>query len=662
MGKVLDIYSYLLANWLDGGSQVRRGRMQATDIVPEYNVVFTKSSVKKVYRLSGIRPTNLNLAFVDFLRERMFDLNPDVELIITEHNYPTHVDVNSEKFNRQMSRANEAYSSYKEAYDSQGGLARLTGKTYRLPGGGRLRLSKERLDDLYQGFVSYYYLYNHLSAGGTVCLTEIFFEIVGEDLRAVKRAGNDLMGLLGPMSIGCVEVKSVLKTYLSEFGPAMPMGTKLNKKFLPQLLFTEENTTAWTSYKSRGLVGDGSGLLLGMDVRSRLPLAINLFRAPSAQVFLLMAKTGGGKTYAAFQIALSALALGQHCTAIDVKGREWSAINGVVDAKVMSFDDRHQSFVNTLRLDDMPVNHGNAQELYNTAVNGTVQLLSLVVNLQPGEGNPNDLSLVLREAVTKLFSIRRVSYDNPASFKNTAGVKYADLLPILETLNTTNSYTPDQKHMVSLARSRCHSYLGPSGLLSEAFQNEISLADIMTSPMVIFELNKNQGSQSEGMLDVLRVFMISYLDMKKKAALKEQGKFLFSFYEELQRVGDDTGYGGLLNYICADVTGSRSNNATVILLMNSLKILRDEKARDIRSNITSFLVGSCERNDVETFRKEFGLEWLAHQLEIFQDKPQLYRNTFAAQIDTGAETFQTAYKVMFPEELRARFQTRTTLE
>ena len=158
MGKLLQIYSILLANWLDGGSQVRRGRMQATDIVPEYNVIFTKSVVKKVYKLSGIRPTGLNLAYIDFLRERMFDLNPDVELIITEHNYPTHVDVNSEKFNRQMSRANEAYSSYKEAYDSQGGLARLTGKTYRLPGGGRLRLSKERLDDLYQGFVSYYYL------------------------------------------------------------------------------------------------------------------------------------------------------------------------------------------------------------------------------------------------------------------------------------------------------------------------------------------------------------------------------------------------------------------------------------------------------------------------------------------------------------------------
>ena len=62
MGKLLQIYSILLANWLDGGSQVRRGRMQATDIVPEYNVIFTKSVVKKVYKLSGIRPTGLNLA------------------------------------------------------------------------------------------------------------------------------------------------------------------------------------------------------------------------------------------------------------------------------------------------------------------------------------------------------------------------------------------------------------------------------------------------------------------------------------------------------------------------------------------------------------------------------------------------------------------------
>lgn len=655
MGKLLNMYSYLLANWLDGGAQVRRGKMQATDVVPQYNAIFTKSAAKKVYRMTGIKPVNVDLCFIDYIRERMFDLNPDVEVIISVHNYPVKVDVTSDKFNRAMVKASEAYNSYREIFEKQSGLARLTGRTFRMPGGGRIRLSKERLDDLYQVYISYVYLYNHLSNGGTTNLTSIFFEIVGEDMRRVKRAGEDLIGLLGPLNVGCEEVRSVLKTYLTEFGPAMPMFTKLNKKFLPQMLFTEENITAFTSYKSRGLVG-GKGILLGMDFRSRLPLSINIFAAPSAQVFMLLGKSGSGKTFAAFQMALSALALGEYVTAIDIKGREWSRISGFVGTKILTFDERHPSFVNTLRLNDVRATKENANELYNTAVKGTVSLLSLIVNLNPSEGNTNDLELVLREAVTKLYTMSEVDPNNPASFENTANLQYSDLLPIMESLSSTVTYTPAQKSMLVLARSRCHAYIGSSGIFADAFKNEVTLGDVMNTPLVIYELNKNQNAMSDS-LDVLRVFMIQFLDSKKKAMLREQGKFLFCFYEELQRCES---FGDLLNFICAEVTGSRSNNAVIVLLLNSLKVLQGEKAQDIRSNITSLLVGSCEDNDIRTIGDQFGRPWLASQLSVFKTRPNIYRNCFAADVDTGAEILQTVYKVQIPEELRAQFQTRTT--
>ena len=392
---LLNIYSTIIANWINAGGFAKRGKMTASDICPEYNMIFTKSHVKRIYRITGLRPDNNDMAFLDYIRDQMFDLDPDVEVMVSVQNYPVRLDVNSDKFNRAMSRASEAYTSYKEAFDSQSGLARLTGKTYRLPGGGRLRLSKERLESLYQVFLSYYYLYNHISGGGTVTLTEIFIELVGTDEREVKRAGDDLYGVLGPLNVGCEEVHGVLKTYLTECGLAVAPPPKLNKKFLPQLLFTEENMTAFSSYKSRGLVGE-RGLLMGVDFRSRLPFSIDLFKAPAAQVFLLMGKTGSGKTYTAWQMALSALALGECVTAIDIKGREWSRLASFVPTKVLTFDERHPSFVNTLRLDDLHATRQNASELFNTAIRGTVSMLMLIVNLQPTEGNPNDLEMVLR--------------------------------------------------------------------------------------------------------------------------------------------------------------------------------------------------------------------------------------------------------------------------
>lgn len=656
--KMKDIYSLFIANWLSGGNTLRRNRMNATDIVTEFNAIFTKSHVKRIYRVTGIKPRNVDLDFISFIRNQMFELHPDVEVIVNMSYYPTRVDTAGDKFNRAMNKASQNYSTYKEVFESQSGLAKLTGKTYRMPGGGRLRITKERLDDLGELFYSYLELYDNAASGGTIALVEIFIELVAENLKDIKRASEDLFGIMSSTNFGIQEIKSANKVYLEQFGPAVGMPNKLHKKFLPQLLFTDKNTSAFTPYKSRGLVG-GSGILFGLDFRSRLPFMANIFAAPTAEVFLMNGKTGSGKTFAAWQMALSALSTGfSHVTAIDIKGREWSRLSSLVKTKIITFDEKNPSFVNTLRLDDMHVTEGNAEELFQTAIRGTTALLSLIVNLQAQEGNPSDLELVLREAVQKVYSQRGVTPKNIASFQNTADLHYGDILPILESLSTTVTYTVEQRKMLHLARSRCYAYIGDSGLFSSAFTNEITLSDIMTTPLVIYEFNKNQNAMTDS-LDVLRIFMVQFLDSKKKAMLREQNRFLFCFYEELQRCDQ---FGSLLSYICGEVTGARSNNAVVVLLLNSLKVLQGPEAQDIRSNITSFISGAVERNDIRTYYDDFGQSWLAHQLELFSERPSAYRHCFAATVDTGVEVLQTVYRVEFPEDIRAMFQTRTTKE
>ena len=653
--KLLDLYATIISHWLNAGGFSRREKMHAMDIAPGYNTIYTRNFAKRVFRVSGIKPVNSDVAFIEYVRERMFELHPSVEVIVTIHNYPVRVDVNSEKFQRSLNKASEMYSNYMQAFESQPALARLTGKTYRMPGGGRLRLSKDKLDELYQMYRTYTYLYTHISQGGTTCLTEVFFELCSKDDKALHRAAFDMPSLLSPFNIGVHELTGITRTYLHSFGPATPPPLKLNKKFLPQLLFSDEDSAAFATYKSRGLVGD-RGLLLGVDFRSRLPFMVNIFAAPSAQVFLLMGKTGSGKTYTAFQMATSALAMNEYVSAIDIKGREWVRLTSICDAKILTFDARNPSFVNTLRLDDMNANKSNASEFFNSAVYGTVSLLMLIVNLQPGEGNPNDLELVLREAVLKLYSMNGIDPNNPASFERSASLKYQDVLPLLEDLSVTRTYTDDQRKMTVLAKARCHAYLGASGIFAEAFKNEITLGDIMDSNFVIYEFNKNQGVMTDS-LDVIRIFMVQFLDSKKKSMLREKGKFLFCFYEELQRCEQ---FGNLLEYICADVTGSRSNNAVVVLLLNSLKILQGERAQDIRSNITSIIAGLVEDNDITSIREDFNRPWVAHQLELFRDRPSIYRNCFAAYVDTGAEVLQTIYKAYLPSATGKSFQTRTT--
>ena len=658
---LLNVYSLLISNWLNNAAFLRKDKLAATDIRTDYNLVLTKQSVKKLVMVPGIRPEQQDLAFQDYIRDQMQMQCSDVKLIFNTTVTPCKIDVNGDKFARGMSKAANMYEEYQSVFNMQDGVAKMTGKTYRLPGGGSIRLTKERLESLSQIYKSYLEVYNVASSGGSLCQVDLFIEIVAPTIKLANQAVESLYGILGPLQIGAVELKNCTRAYLMEHGPACPPAKTLNKKFLPQMLFTDSNLTAFSSYKSRGLVSD-QGLLLGLDVRSRLPLLVDLFRAPTAEVFLILGKTGSGKTYSAFQFAISALSYGCHVSALDVKGREWRKLvdAGVTDDyTVLTFDDKNPSFVNILRLDDLQADEENCEELFNSAVKGAVALLSLVVNLQPGEGNPNDLELVLREAVLKLYSNNSVSADNPRSFERSKDLRYADILPILESLQTTISYTKEQKDMLGKARARLHSYFGSGGIFSEAFTKEITVADILDHHLVIYELNKNQNAMSDS-LDAIRMFMIQFLDTKKKALLRKQDKFLFAFYEELQRAES---FGAtLLPYICGEVTGSRSNNAVVCLLLNSLKVLQGSSAQDIRSNITSFIVGSVEPNDIEFIEEGFNRPWLAGQLRLFANNPKKYRHAFAADIDTGADTFRSVYRVELPKDLSEKFKTRTTIE
>ena len=651
---LLDIYSFYIAHFLTNGAFLRRGKMSATSIKADYNVIMTKQAIKKIFRVTVITPINKDLAFLDLIRDRMFEECPNVRTSFNMTMQPSQLGITSEKFASAFSRAADKYEVYKEVFESQDGVAKITGKTYRLPGGGAIKLNKKRLEGLKQAFESYNYVYQYVGNGGSVMQTHLFIEAVGDNIKDLNRYAQRLYSLCTQLDMDCMEVRGAMKAYLTEFGPAAPPALKINKKFQPQLLMSDENVSAFSTYKSRGLVG--SGILFGMDYRSKLPLCVNLFETASAQVFVIGGKTGSGKTFAAFQIAMSLAAENVAISAIDIKGREWVKLSKYIPCKVITFDEKNPSFVNTLRLDDLDANANNAQELYNTAVNGTVMLLSLIVGLADNDERTPDLQMFLRESVQKLYSINNVNSDNYLSFIYTRNLSYKDLLPILSDLTLCASYTEEQKAVATLARSRCYSYLGESGMFSDAFKNEITLNDIMANPLIVYEFNKNSGAMTDS-LDIIRIFMVQFLDTKKKAQLKERKQFLACFYEELQRSPQ---FGNLLEYICADVTGSRSNNVLIFLLLNSLKVLNMSRTQDIKSNITSFIMGRMDKSDAITMREDFGQSWIADQLDIFNNKTVEYANCFAAHIETGANTYETVYKVITPEHITEVFTTRDT--
>ena len=425
------------------------------------------------------------------------------------------------------------------------------------------------------------------------------------------------------------------------------------RRFAPMLM-SNENLTEQMPYKTKGLVG-GKGLLLGLDAETKLPLMVDFFNSGAAQVIMMLAKSGAGKTFSAFQIALSLIALDIHVSAIDIKGREWRKLLKFVDGVEINMDDKNPRFVNTMRLDDFGCTRENCEYYFRMAVRATVNLLSIMVNLKPEEGNVTDLETILEQAVLKYFSQNNVDSKNPKTFVNTRRMKYADIIDIISDLATTKSYSEDQRELCSVIRTRCSTYFVTEGRYSKAFKNEITVAEVLRKPLVIYSFNKNADVMLDTM-DTLRVFMVQYLDTKKQSIRKEQKLHTAAFYEELQRSNQ---FGKLVETISHAVTGSRSNNVMIFLLLNAVSVFNNNELNAIKSNITTKIVGKLEDGDIDLLVKEYGCKPIQKQLEKINDKStNRWQNCFAILYDTGVDVDKAIYRTVVPQYMLEQFKTR----
>lgn len=386
-----------------------------------------------------------------------------------------------------------------------------------------------------------------------------------------------------------------------------------------------------------------------------LPLMVDFFNSGAAQVIMMLAKSGAGKTFSAFQIALSLIALDIHVSAIDIKGREWRKLLKFVDGVEINMDDENPRFVNTMRLDDFGCTRENCEYYFRMAVRATVNLLSIMVNLKPEEGNVTDLETILEQAVLKYFSQNNVDSKNPKTFVNTRRMKYADIIDIISDLATTKSYSEDQRELCSVIRTRCSTYFVTEGRYSKAFKNEITVAEVLRKPLVIYSFNKNADVMLDTM-DTLRVFMVQYLDTKKQSIRKEQKLHTAAFYEELQRSNQ---FGKLVETISHAVTGSRSNNVMIFLLLNAVSVFNNNELNAIKSNITTKIVGKLEDGDIDLLVKEYGCKPIQKQLEKINDKStNRWQNCFAILYDTGVDVDKAIYRTVVPQYMLEQFKTR----
>lgn len=646
-----EMYAEQIANWISGGTISAKTKLSAVGIKPSYDKYLTRDYIVKTWAIEGL-PVNFDYHLTDLIRGHMHNVCPKVRVVIQTYNEPSKLHPNNEQFKRQLGRASDMYHKYEDAFATLREDEQLTGKTFRV-GRNSFSLNRKQYDKMKDQYTSYRYVYEQLLAGAGVYQTYYFVQAyarTNKDLASFKR---ELEILLDSQKILFSEVKGNVSSYLKQYGVAgYPNGENLKVR---RLLCSSENLASFIPSRTTGLVNK-EGILMGVDVKNDLPVLVNYFESGAGQTLLFLAQTGAGKTIAAFLFCINLVAQGHHCSVIDIKGNEWRRVMNFTDGVVISFDDLNPRFVNTLRLDDIKVTKEDCGFYYRNGISGTVQLLSIMTALNPNEGNEVDLEMLVESAVTKVYSKHGVIESVPESFKNSADLKYDEILEVLDSFSSSSSYSDAQKELIKLIKTRCSMFLSADGRYGKAFRNEISLGEIIESPLVIYSFNKNSGTVIDR-LDAVRIFMAQFIDGKKHFYRKQRKLQSICFFEELQRCVDIP---ELTRAIAHKVTGGRSDNVTNVLLLNSLGTLQHPSMGDIRSNITTYVVGLIGSQDIDTLVNTYGFYNEREKLEeLGEDK---YRNCFYLKFNTGKHKDSCTYRCLIPPEILELLNTRDVVK
>lgn len=659
--SVVKIYAEYFANFLTAGLFISFQKVSSVAIKPVFDKIITKSGYKKVWCIGAV-PVTFNKNLSQIFRQELTNCCPGAKVVINMKIIPCDDSHDNDKFRRAMYSAEKTYTIYKQVFDELEPSKRITGTVIRNPDNGAKVVVNEQLVKTHEfKYRSFEYVYTQSTSGMCFGYVYYFVECTVSKVKRLQTVTNRVKSIVSELNLFSYEIYGNLSQYLNNFGPAGYFEGNIEGS--NHMLFSSENMASFSPFTTKGLVG-GHGVIFGLSYGSRLPVAFSFTEGRTAQVAIIVALAGHGKTFLALSMIFSMLSLMHHVNVMDWKGGEYDRALEFANSIKINMSDTNPSFVNTLRLDDLSMlDIELAKELFDYAISGTIAAFSIMTNLQSGEGNPQDLEAILNDAVVKLYAKEDVSPTHIESFRKTKDWKLSMLLPVILDLASSKSYTPQKQALCKLVVDRCNMFLG-DGLYSSMFDNEITLRNVIDKELVIYDFNKNEDARDFGPIESLKIFMMSFLNNKKAVVLRRVGLFTDDIYEEFQRTRNNA---PVCKYISEKVTGSRSDNKNVWLLFNTLSAFQhvgnitDNYVDAIRSNVTTGIFGYMNENDIQAVPELFGYKFndIQHYIEQINRNNEELHNYFAIHAETGVTLDRDIFKAELPDFITEKMHTRS---
>lgn len=406
---------------------------------------------------------------------------------------------------------------------------------------------------------------------------------------------------------------------------------------------------------------DDSGVLFGIDISTGMAVYKSMVReGGEAENFLVVAETGGGKSFymkaLAFQMALN----GFHQVVLDIDG-EYKPLANQLNGVIIDMSKSAGLYFDSTIIGDLTGDPAIDNALFYDARVATCSVFDILCD--PINGMTTTETRLFNEAYTIMLSKYNVVQSDKNTWKNSTNLSFHKLYAEICAL-ASNPEFKEYKEELRAFVDKLYIFFDPRGIRSYLFQTPISLAEILNHkgslPMFI-DIVLNLESKDVGKTDVealIKQLTATYLVTLITNYFKSQHEFSVHYIEEYQRYAASPGVESLVVYM---ITGNRKRNAATFVISNApttLLQMGGTASQAIIDNITNYLIGKIKEPAIADVCKAFSLENCQQDL-ININKDKLYAHSFILKIN-GKDT--TIVRQSIPKDVADSplFKTRDT--
>lgn len=400
------------------------------------------------------------------------------------------------------------------------------------------------------------------------------------------------------LGIKITRITGDIDDYLKVYSPFSLISNNHVERKVGTNTLPDEILSRFNTY-SQGKVGKGS-LYWGSDIENQFPVLSEPKKNDTdAEIILVLAETGGGKSFEVKALLPQLLARDDMVGTINDIENEYTELGYLVSAsgtdKVQMVDlgsDQGRYF------DAVEINLTGDEELdslmYEDSYNFTVAVFQ-ALGVSDASLKREDLiaewsTQIIKTGVSNMYSRAGVRAEDQSSWKNSKGLRYQS---VYEEIKKVKGDNKDFKQAKDLLMAKLDSYFAEGGAHRGKFNEDkrITLNEIIDAKLVINQFGL-KGKSSEN-LDPVKMSLMSLFTTQighlRAVFAKSRGQFNFKVFEEVQRWVKMKGAADLLN---STITGERKIGTITIVISNKASELLNDDALGVFENFTTIAVGA----------------------------------------------------------------------